>query len=105
MSKNKITNLFLRIIQLSIQLISGFWATKYQIILQCDYTISNIISYISYGLACLNVGALIAMKFGKRFPKILFFLVLSLDFMAAVAIIVVEATKGNLQCVAAKVYQ
>jgi hypothetical protein len=104
-SKEKIVNLFLRIIQLSIQLITGFWVARNGEGSKCDYTIPNIISYISYGLGVLNLASLVALQYGRRFPKLLFFLVLVFDGLAAIGVIVVEARKGSSQCASVTVFQ
>lgn len=103
--KSKAFNILLRMLQLSLQLISGYWASKHEFAPGCDYTIPNIISYVAYVLAALNFVAVIVTRCAKKFPRALFFVVFAIDFLIALAIIIVLAIKSNYNCAAAKIYQ
>jgi hypothetical protein len=82
-------------LQMSLQLILGYWASKFKEISGCSYYISDIISYVAYGLAGLNFIALIIMRCSNKFSRGLFFSVFIIDLLIAVAIIVVQAIKGH----------
>lgn len=90
--------------QLGLQLILAYWVSQHEGISGCDYNLPNIISYIAYALAGLNLIALIAVRCAKKFPRILFFLVFLGDFLIVVAIIILLIIKGIAQCAAAKVF-
>jgi hypothetical protein len=81
--------------QLSLQLIVGYWASKFQDPSGCTYNIADIVSYTAYGLAGLNLIALIAMRCTKKFSRGLFFTVFFIDFLIVLGIIVLQAIKGH----------
>jgi hypothetical protein len=81
--------------QLSLQLILGYWASKFQDTSGCVYHVSDLISYIAYGLAGINLIALIAMRCMMKFSRPLFFIVFFIDFLIAVGIIVIQALIGH----------
>lgn len=103
--KNRAFNIFIRVFQLSIQLIAGYWASKHQFVEGCNNNIPNITSYLAYVLAALNLTALIAIRFSKKFPRFLFISVYIIDFAITLAIIIVQAVRSRSQCAAAKVYE
>lgn len=91
--------------QLGCQVILGYWASKHEgTYEQCDYTIPNIISYIAYGLAFLNLLLFVGAKCSKNFPRILFYVFFLLDLAAAATIIALQFTRGQQTCAAGKVF-
>jgi len=103
--KSKAFNIFLRMLQLSLQLISGYWASRHQGVGACEYSVPALTSYVAYGLAGLNLVALFSIRCSKKFPKILFFIIFILDFLIALAIIALQFFKGISGCATTKVYQ
>ena len=88
-------NVFLRMFQLGLQVILGYWASKHEdTYTSCDYYIPNIISYIAYGLAGLNFISLITIRCSNKFPRCFSFLIFFLDLCMAATIIVLQIVKG-----------
>lgn len=91
-------------LQLGGQLILGYWATRFGGVEGCDNTIVNIISYMAYALAGINLIAVIYVRCAAKFPRVFFFLIFILDLGIAAAVIGVMASKGTFNCAANKVY-
>ena len=102
--KSKAFNMFLRMFQLGCQLIITYWALKSDGISTCDFNIPNITSYIAYGLAAINLLSLIAIRCSNGFPRCLFFGVLILDILTAIAIIIINAVNGFKGCASDKIF-
>ena len=91
-------------LQLGCQLILAYWAIKNDGITGCDFGTPNITSYLAYALAGINLVAVIAVRCSKGFPRFLFFAVLIIDLLLAIAIITLNAIKGFGNCAATKTF-
>jgi hypothetical protein len=103
--KSRAFNIFLRMFQLSLQLILGYWATHFRNSSKCYYNISDIVSYIAYALAAINFFALLINQCSKKFSRGLFWTVYILDLLIAAAIIAVQIILGHSECASANVFQ
>jgi hypothetical protein len=93
--KSRAFNIFLRMFQLGLQLILGYWASRFNNLSGCSYSTSDIISYVAYALTTLNLIALLINQCSSKFSRGLFFTVYLLDIVIAIGIIAMQAIVGH----------
>ena len=96
--------MFLRMLQLGLQLILAYWALRSEGINGCDFDTANLTSYLAYALAGINLIAVVIIRCTMGFPRALFFAVFIIDLLLALGIIAINAIKGFSSCAASKTF-
>lgn len=102
--KSKAFNIFLRMFQLGGQLALAYWASRFEGVTQCDYVTPDIVSYIAYALAALNLASVIYVRCSNKFPRGFFFLIFILDLLMVLGVILLQLIRNPTNCAANKLF-